>query len=349
MSAILLASRKSQLIRLQKIPYLRLCLALIALMAAALAAGQYPIAAHDLIAAIWGKLSGSADTAPEAIQAIIFEVRAPRILAAALTGAALAASGATFQVMFRNPLVSPDILGVSAGAALGACLAIFISLPMVAVQFFAFAGGVLAVFMVYALGKTVRGHDPVLNLILTGMVIGAFLGSAIALVKYLADPYNQLPAITFWMLGSLADMTLPEVAAMAALCFLGMVPLFLLRWRIDLLALPDDEARALGVNVNRLRIVVVASATLITAAAVAVTGVIGWIGLIVPHAARLLAGAQFSRLLPVSMLLGATCLLGVDTLARSIASIEIPPGVLTAILGAPLFLWLLAKTARGQE
>jgi iron complex transport system permease protein len=322
---------------------------LIVLMAAALAVGQFPIAANDLVAVIWGKVTGVPNGAPETIQAVIFQVRAPRILAAVLTGAALAASGATFQVMFRNPLVSPDILGISAGAALGACLAIFLSLPILAVQFFAFAGGVLAVLMVYALGITVRGHDPMLTLILTGIVTGAFLGSGIALVKYLADPYNQLPAITFWMLGSLADMTLPEVASMAVLCALSVIPIVLLRWRINLLALSDDEARALGVNVNRLRIAVVASATLMTAAVVAVTGIIGWIGLIVPHAARLLAGPQFARLLPVSMLLGAVCLLGVDTLARSVASIEIPPGVLTAILGAPLFLWLLAKTGRGQE
>src|SRR5581483_2207124 len=172
------------------------------------------------------------------------------------------------------------------------------------------------------------------------------LGSAIALLKYLADPYNQLPAITFWLLGSLASITPRELALAAPLAALGLVPMLLLRWRINLLALPDDEARALGVETRTLRPLVVAAATLMTASAVAISGIIGWIGLLIPHAARLLVGPDFGRLLPLAMLLGAGFLLAVDTLCRTLAPIEVPPGVLTALIGTPFFLWLFALARR---
>jgi iron complex transport system permease protein len=248
--------------------------------------------------------------------------------------------------MFRNPLVSPDILGVSTGAALGAVLAIFLSLSVLLVQASAFAGGLVAVALVYGVGARLRGHDPLLALVLTGVVIGTLLGSAIALLKYLADPYNHLPAITYWLLGSLAAIAPRDLAAAAPLAALGLAPMLLLRWRMNLLALPDDEARALGVDTRRLRAVVVAAATLMTASAVAISGIIGWVGLLIPHAARLLVGPDFGRLLPLSMLLGAAFLLAVDTLCRTLASIEVPPGVLTAIIGTPFFLWLFALSRR---
>ena len=196
----------------------------------------------------------------------------------------------------------------------------------------------------YFIGNAVRGHDPILALILTGVVIGTLFGSGIALMKYLADPYNQLPAITFWLLGSLSSISPADLWVAVPMVLLGLVPIFLLRWRMNLLSLSDDEARALGVNVGRLRLVIVTCATLITAAAVAISGIIGWIGLLIPHAARLLIGPEFARMLPLSLLLGACYLLAVDTLARTMASIEIPPGVLTALIGTPLFLWLLAVT-----
>jgi iron complex transport system permease protein len=269
------------------------------------------------------------------------------VIAAILVGAALAAAGSAYQSMFRNPLVSPDILGVSSGAALGAVLGIFLSKNVLTIQIFAFAGGLVAVGAVYAVGSALRGHDATLTLILSGVVIGTLLGSFIALLKYLADPYNQLPAITFWLLGSLAAIAPSDLAIALPLVLIGLVPLFLLRWRINLLSLADDEARALGVNVGRLRLVVIVAATLITAAAVAISGIIGWIGLLVPHMARMLVGPQFARLLPMAVLIGAAYLLGVDTLARTMAQIEVPPGVLTAIIGTPFFVWLLATAKRG--
>jgi iron complex transport system permease protein len=317
---------------------------LIALALIAFSIGRFSISPGDLLMVLWAKISGSTHALPAAYDAVIFQIRGPRVIAAMLIGAALAGAGAVYQNMFRNPLVSPDILGVSSGAALGAVLAIFLSLPILALQGFAFAGGLLAVAMVYFIGNAVRGHDPILALILTGVVVGTLLGSGIAMMKYLADPYNQLPAITFWLLGSLSSISPKDLWVAVPLVLVGLIPIFLLRWRMNLLSLSDDEARALGVNVAMLRLVIVTCATLITAAAVAISGIIGWIGLLIPHAARLLIGPEFARMLPLTLLLGASYLLAVDTLARTMASIEIPPGVLTALIGTPLFLWLLAVT-----
>ena len=318
--------------------------ALLALTLIALGVGRYPLSVADLLTLLWAKLSGAAHGLPPAAEAVVFELRGPRVVAAIAIGAALSGAGAVYQNMFRNPLVSPDILGVSSGAALGAVLAIFLSLPILAIQGFALIGGLLAVALVYYIGNAVRGHDPILALILTGVVVGTLFGSCIALMKYLADPYNQLPAITFWLLGSLSAISNADLWVAMPLMLVGLVPIYLLRWRMNLLSLSDDEARALGVNVSRLRLVLITSATLITAAAVAISGIIGWIGLLIPHAARLLVGPEFARMLPLSLLLGACYLLAVDTLARTMASIEIPPGVLTALIGTPLFLWLLAVT-----
>ena len=318
---------------------------LIVLLVIALSVGRFAISPNELITILWAKLSGGAHSLPATFDAVIFQIRAPRAMAAVLIGAALAAAGAVYQNLFRNPLVSPDILGVSSGAALGAVLAIFLTLPVVAVQGFAFAGGLVAVAMVYFIGNAVRGHDPILGLILTGVVVGTLLGAGIAMVKYLADPYHQLPAITFWLLGSLASISPSDLLVAIPLVLIGIAPIYLLRWRMNVLSLSDDEARALGINVGRLRLIVITSATLITAAAVAISGVIGWIGLLIPHAARLLVGPEFARMLPLTMLLGACFLLAVDTVARIAASVEIPPGVLTALIGAPLFLWLLVASS----
>ena len=317
---------------------------LIVLLVIALSVGRFAISPGELKTVLWAKLTGTTHALPATFDAVIFQIRVPRAIAAVLIGAALAAAGAVYQNLFRNPLVSPDILGVSSGAAFGAVLAIFLALPVVAIQGFAFAGGLMAVAMVVIIGNAVRGHDPILALILTGVVVGTLLGAGIAMVKYLADPYNQLPAITFWLLGSLSSISPGDLIVAVPLVLIGLVPIWLLRWRMNVLSLADDEARALGVNVTRLRFGLITCATLITAAVVAISGIIGWIGLLIPHAARMLIGPEFARMLPLSMLLGACFLLAVDTIARVAASIEIPPGVLTALIGAPLFLWLLAAS-----
>ena len=290
---------------------------LVLLLLVAFAIGRFAISPGDLLTVLWAKLSGSTHALPAVYDAVIFQIRGPRVIAAILIGAALAGAGAVYQNTFRNPLVSPDILGVSSGAALGAVLAIFLSLPILAIQGFAFAGGLLAVAMVYFIGNSVRGHDPILALILTGVVVGTLLGSCIALMKYLADPYNQLPAITFWLLGSLSSISNGDLIVAAPLVLAGLVPIYLLRWRLNVLSLSDDEARALGVNVTHLRIIIVTCATLITAAAVAISGIIGWIGLLIPHAARLLIGPEFARMLPLTLLLGASFLLGINAALRN--------------------------------
>ena len=320
--------------------------ALAALVAWSFSVGRFPVAPGDVASALWSALTGGESGLARNVEAVILQVRAPRLFAALVVGAALAAAGAAYQNLFKNPLVSPDILGVSAGCALGAGLAILWSLPVVAIQGFAFAGGLAAVALVVAVGSWVRGRDPILTLILTGVVVGSLFGAGIALVKYVADPYNQLPAITFWLLGSFGGALPTDLAVAVPLIAIGLVPLILLRWRIDLLALSEDEARSLGLDVAKLRLAVILCATLVTASAVALAGVIGWVGLVIPHAARLLVGASFARVLPLSLVLGAAFMLAVDTLCRTLAATEIPPGVATAFVGTPVFIALLAATFR---
>jgi iron complex transport system permease protein len=332
-----------------RLAVLAACGALLLLVVVAFAAGRYPVTAGDLAGILWAKLTGTAHGLDPTVEAVVLKIRGPRVAAALLIGAALAGAGAAYQNMFRNPLVSPDILGVSAGAAVGAVLGIFLSLDVFAIQGFAFAFGLVAVGLVYITANAVRGHDPLLVLVLAGVVVGSLLGACVALMKYLADPYNQLPAITFWLFGSLAAASAEDVWPTLPLMLLGLIPMWLLRWRINLLSLDDEEARALGVDTARIRFIVIAAATLMTSAAVAVSGVIGWIGLVIPHFARLLVGPGFSRLLPTSILFGAAFLLGVDTLARTVAHTEIPLGVLTAFVGTPLFLWQLATAKRGWQ
>jgi len=317
------------------------------LVAVAFSVGRFAVTPAEVLAVLWSKLTGVPHGLPASIDTVVLSVRGPRIAAAILVGAALAAAGAAYQGLFRNPLVSPDILGVSTGAALGAVIGIYLSLGVVAIQMLAFVVGLGAVVVVYAVGAALRRHDPVLVLVLAGIVIGTLLGSCVSLLKYLADPYNQLPAITFWLLGSLASVTLGDVAGVAPSVVLGLLPLVLLRWRMNVMTLGEDEARALGVDTRRLRLAVVAAATLMTAGVVSISGVVGWIGLLVPHLARFLVGPDFRRLLPASILLGAGYLLAVDTLARTVARIEIPLGVLTAFIGAPFFIWVLAASRRG--
>ena len=318
---------------------------LAALMLAAALVGAYPLTLSEMLAAVGRWLTGAPAQAP--IDTVLFEVRLPRVFAAVLVGAAIAAAGAAYQTLFRNPLVSPDILGVSTGAGLGAVLGIFLSLPVVGIQLAAFVVGLATVGLVYAIASVVHGREPILVLVLAGVVVGSLAGAAISLLKILADPYDQLPAIVFWLLGSLSAIRKGEVWTAAPLVLLGLVPLILLRWRINVLSLGDEEAKALGVEAGRLRLLVVTAATLMTASVVAISGVIGWVGLVIPHIARMMVGPSFDRLLPTAMLLGASYLLLVDTLARTMARIEVPIGILTAVIGAPFFLWLLARGREG--
>lgn len=317
-----------------------LALSLLALMA--LCVGRVGIPPLDVVRILL-------DVAPGDPQGhvIVWSIRLPRVLAALLIGGALAASGAAYQGVFRNPLVSPDILAVSTGASLGAVLGIFLRLDILWIQLLAFLAGLVAVFLVYLVGNAARRHETTLALVLAGVAIGALLGALVSLLKVLADPYNQLPAITFWLLGSLAAVDARDLVTTAPLVGAGLLVLLLLRWRLNLLALADDEARAMGVATHRLRPLLIAAATLMSASVVAISGIVGWVGLVIPHIARLLVGPDFRRLLPASLLMGAGYLLLIDTAARSMAGVEVPLGILTAILGAPFFLFLLLRAGSG--
>ena len=298
--------------------------------------GRYPVSLAELLDVLWSRALGRAPSAPAAVENVVLLVRGPRVMAALLVGSALAVAGAAFQGLFRNPLVSPDILGASSGAALGAVIGIFFSLGIFGIELLAFVGGLAAVAAVYMIGSMLRSRDPILVLVLAG----------VGLVKYLADPYNQLPAMTFWLLGSLAATSVSDLLPLLGPVAVGTIVLVALRWRMNVMSLPDEEARALGVSTGPLRIAIVAAATLVTSASVATSGIIGWIGLVVPHLARALVGPDFPRLLPASALLGGGFLLLIDTLARTAAPVEIPLGILTAVIGTPFFIWLLADMQR---
>jgi iron complex transport system permease protein len=314
--------------------------------AVAFLVGRFPVSLADIASVLWSKMTGAPSGVPASTEAVILQVRGPRVLAAFFVGAALAVAGAAFQGLFRNPLVSPDILGASSGAALGAVLGIYLSLSVFGIQALAFVGGLIAVVAVYMIGTAIRTRDPVLVLVLAGVVIGSLLGAGVGLVKYLADPYNQLPAMTFWLLGSLAAAGVSDLVPLFGPVAVGMLVLLLLRFRMNVMSLPEEEARALGVPTGPLRVVIVAAATLVTSASVATAGIIGWVGLVVPHLGRSLVGPDFARLLPVAAILGGGFLLFIDTLARTAAAVEIPLGILTAVVGTPFFIWLLASVSR---
>lgn len=316
------------------------------LVALSFVVGPYAIAPVDVARALASALTGNASGLAPNADAVVLQLRAPRIAAAIAVGASLAASGGAYQRLFRNPLVSPDILGVSAGSAVGAALALLGTLPASGVQVAAFAGGLAAVAMVVAVASALGARDRVLTLVLTGVVVGSLFGAGVALLKALADPARQLPALTFWLMGSFAGVTPHDLAIALVPMIAGVAALWMLRWRIDVLTLSPAEAASLGVPVAAMRWSVIVAATLATAASVALAGTIGWVGLVVPHAARLIAGAAFARVLPVSLLIGGALMLAIDTACRAAFGAEMPPGVLTAFVGTPLFIALLAIAVR---
>lgn len=286
------------------------------------------------------------DWTPQA-ETIVLVIRLPRICAGLLVGLGLSAAGAAFQGLFRNPLVSPDILGVGAGAGFGAALGILLSAGPMGVQALAFGFGLLAVLATYAVAlRFGRTGETALILILSGIIIGALFSAFISAVKFVADPDNTLPAITYWLMGSLSSVDANDVLVAAGPILASFLLLMALRWNLNIMAFGEAEARALGVNTGLVRCAVILAATLMTAATVAIGGVIGLVGLIVPHLARAYVGPNFSALIPGSALLGALFVVLMDNLARSLFSAELPLGVLTEIVGAPFFLFLLSKAGQ---
>ncbi|MGI4801808.1 MAG: FecCD family ABC transporter permease [Janthinobacterium lividum] len=320
----------------------------LAIFLASFLVGRYPIDLPGVLHIFAAELGLVTPHGPPVLRSVIIDIRLPRIVAGMLVGGGLALSGACYQAVFRNPLVSPFTLGVSAGAGFGAALAILLWPAPGAIIASAFGFGLLAVALCFLLGfgRGTAGASP-LALVLGGIVVGAFFTALLSLLKYLADPEAKLPLIEFWLLGSLANASRRDALMLVALLLPAGGVLLTLRWRLNLLMLGDDEARTLGVEAGRLRLIVVALATLIAAAPVAVAGIVGWVGLVVPHAARLLVGADTRRLLPAAASMGACYLLFVDDLARSVTAGEVPIGILTALIGAPVFAVLLRRGGLG--
>lgn len=279
-------------------------------------------------------------------ETVVMQIRLPRIILAFLIGGGLAIAGAAFQGMFGNPLVSPDILGVSAGAGFGASLGILIAGHGFAAQVMALLFGLGAIIFTYVISG-IKKSAPIFMLVLAGVVTSALFNALISLTKFVADPEEKLPAITYWLMGSLGTATYKDVYIAGPIILVGILILYALRWRINLLTLPEDEAKSLGISVTRLKWTVIFGATLITAASVAVAGIVGWVGLIIPHIARMIVGNNNQLVLPVSVSIGGAYLLIIDNLARSITATEIPLSILTAIIGAPFFAILLRKTGGG--
>ena len=319
-----------------------LLLLLVALICVSSLLGRYAVRASDVLAACLGWM-GLAPTVHGGAQ-VVMELRLPRIVGAVLVGAALSVSGAAYQVMFRTPMVSPTILGVSAGAAFGAAIAILLSLPVLVVHLTTFGGGLLAVAITYVVGvKFCRGGNTTLAIILSGIIVSTLFTSLLSMIKYVADPYDKLPVIVYWLMGSLASITRDNLILPLLLMAAAFLLLYFLRWKINLLSFGDGEAKSLGIPVERLRLTVIICATLMTAAAVAISGIIRLVGLVVLHLVRFIVGPDFRFLLPGSALMGGLFLLASDNLARTLWTMEIPLGILTSLFGVPFFLYLLIK------
>lgn len=302
--------------------------------------GRYPIDPVDVIKTILCPIFPQLEVS-QTITTIVFEIRLPRIIGAFVVGAALAMAGSAFQGIFKNPLVSSDLLGVSNGAGFGAALAILLSGLNVVTQIFAFVFGLISVSITYLISKSYK-NGGILVLVLSGVAISAFFGALVSAVKFIADPDDKLPEIVYWLMGSLASITVDKLIMISVPIIIGVV-LMLLRWRINLLSMGDEEAQALGLNPSRTRLVVIAACTLLTSAAVSISGIIGWLGLVIPHMTRMIVGPDNKILIPASLSLGASFLLLIDNISRAVISIEIPIGILTAVIGVPIFLYLLRK------
>ncbi|MBQ2204406.1 MAG: iron ABC transporter permease [Lachnospiraceae bacterium] len=277
---------------------------------------------------------------------VIIEVRFPRAVMAALIGAGLSISGATYQGMFHNPLVSPYILGVSAGASFGAALGIVLSLPYLYIQLIAFSFGIIAVLITFFLSHVYKS-TPILMLVLAGTVVSAFFQALLSAIKFTADGDEKLPAITFWLMGSLGNVSLQDLLLSIIPITVSIIGLLAIRWRINVLSLGDKEARSLGIHTERIKIVIIVFSTIITSTAVSICGIIGWVGQVIPHFCRMLVGPDHKALLPATVFVGAAYILLVDNLCRLLTATEIPMGILTAIIGTPIFAYLLRKTRGG--
>ena len=310
--------------------------------------GRYPVSPPELIKIILSGIIDIPQSWPDAAENVIFQIRLPRVLAAAIIGAALSIAGVSYQGMFQNPMVSPDILGASSGAGFGAALAILLGAGYMGISVAAFLFGLAAVMLAYGISRVSR-INATLAMILAGMMIGSLFTSCTSFVKLVADTEQTLPAITYWLMGSLVSIKPQDVAFAIVPIIAGSVPLFLLKWRMNLLTVGEEEAQAMGINTRALRLVVIVCATLLTASSVAISGMIGWVGLVIPHFCRMIFGYDYRKIIPASALFGATFLMVVDNIARLATTAEIPLGILTSFVGAPIFVYLILKGGTSRE
>ncbi|MCL2549160.1 MAG: iron ABC transporter permease [Symbiobacteriaceae bacterium] len=324
--------------------YLRLVLFLIflviLLILLGVCVGRFSFDPRDALGALWDRLAGNPIN--KTMDTVVFVIRIPRILAALLIGAALAVSGAVYQSVFRNPLVSPDLLGVSSGASLGAACAILFGAGIGTIQVYAFCGGIIAVALAVLLPRLLRNSTN-LMMVLSGIIVSSFMNAMLGVLKFIAEERTDLASIVFWQMGSLTTVSTPRLSAITPPILVCGLVVLALSWRLNILSLGEEEARTVGINVQRLRGIFIVCASLLTASAVSVSGTIGWIGLVIPHLGRLLCGSDNTKLLPVTALLGGSFLLVIDTVARAATSVEIPLSILSGLLGAPFYVWLLQR------
>lgn len=304
--------------------------------------GRYPIQPVELFKILISKVVNIEQTWSDKTEMILFNVRLPRIIISVLVGCCLSAAGAAYQGIFKNPMVSPDILGSSSGAAFGAALAILMGCTNFGISLSAFCFSILTVAIVCRVSKRAK-NNPILGLVLSGIMVGALFSSGTSFLKLIADLNQELPAITYWLMGSFSGVKQADILIAFVPMLIGLIALFLMKWKINILAIGEDEARSMGVETKHVRLVVIIGATLITAVSISVSGMIGWVGLVIPHLSRMLIGCDYRKLLPTSMLMGAIFMLIVDSIARLATTSEIPIGILTSFIGAPFFLYLITK------
>lgn len=321
---------------------LALFLVLIILVIASLCVGKYSISPGECLHILWGKLTGMEPAWNGMDEKLLMGVRFPRTMATVIVGAALALSGAVYQGIFKNPLVSPDFLGVSSGACIGAAVAILMSMSSGMIQIFAFFGGILAVSLTVFIPKAMRSDSNIM-LVLAGIIVSGAMTSILGFIKYIADPETQLAAITYWQLGSFAYVDNGTVLGILPLSAVAAAVILAMAWWINILSLGEQEAQSLGVNVSLLRGVCIVCSTVLTAGAVCISGTIGWVGLVIPHFGRMLIGSDNRALLPACCFIGGIFMLVVDTVTRIIGPAEMPVSILTGIIGAPFFAWLLYR------
>lgn len=308
-----------------------------------LGVGRYSVSVPDTLHALAASVTGHMAQLDPTQASVLFSIRSPRVLLALFVGAGLSVSGAAFQGLFTNPLATPDTLGVASGASFGAAVALMLSKNLLIVQVCALAFGLCAILLTSFIGRQ-GGKNSVVMVVLSGMVVSSLFQALVSFVKFVADPQDVLPSITYWLMGSLTGVTYSSLLLGLPFVVAGTLVLFLLRWRLNIMALSDDEANSLGVNVKRVRLSIMFAATFVTASCISMCGQVGWVGLLVPHVARMVYGSNNRDVVPASISLGATFLIIIDTVARTATAAEIPISILTAVIGAPFFIILLRRT-----